>query len=199
MGSLSEAWWDVSAHGEARQFHGESPDPFKENKFSPIRGIPGCNHVGIIKTDMMHGWNLGIGGGLAAGAIVSMCKLKAWRGRSIQARLDWAYESFSTWCCEHGKSPSITSFDKQKFKLMKTLALHRFSMIFQKGWALSFGLRTAAFVEGPQRAHDVGLFCKWLGGFLQGFDMRNLASWPARLAGFQVLRLLLPMSSMWRF
>lgn len=78
--------------------------------------------MGIIKTDVLHSWNLGIGGDLAAGAIVSLARLKVFGGmRALQARLDAAYESFSAWCVINQKSPTTKSFEKKTFKLNVSL------------------------------------------------------------------------------
>ena len=77
----------------------------------------------IIKIDILHTWNLGIGGDLASSSLMSLAQMKLWGGRSIQARLDVAYESFSAWCAMNGKTANIKSFELGKFKMVTFLVL----------------------------------------------------------------------------
>lgn len=104
---------------------GETPDPFKRGEISPLRLIPGCASVTTIKTDVMHTFNLGFGGDLASSTIVLLGKLGVFEGRSLAARLDHAYDSFSLWCTTHHKTPSTKSFEKSRFHMKVTLGSHQ--------------------------------------------------------------------------
>jgi len=65
---------------------------------SPLRNIPGLNNPVVIKTDMLHTFNLGIGGDLASSGVVALAKMKLFQGRALQAQLDYAYDLFDEWC-----------------------------------------------------------------------------------------------------
>ena len=119
-----EEWWDLSSNGQARSFTGRVPDPFKKTPQSPLRSIPGGNGVETIKTDVMHVFNLGFGGDLASSTILALVRMKQiFAGRSIQNRLDHAYERYYSWCVEHKKTSSIPAFEQKKFKVTKFLVL----------------------------------------------------------------------------
>ena len=67
---LSQEWWDTSAEGQARSWHGEIPDPFKPHSRSPLLEIPGGGSPDICKPDILHVFNLGVGADMALGAII---------------------------------------------------------------------------------------------------------------------------------
>lgn len=69
----------------------------------------------------MHVWNLGIGGDLAASAIVALAQMKVFEGSNCPARLDAAYESFSTWCALNNKTANTKAFEKKTFKMKSLL------------------------------------------------------------------------------
>ena len=56
---------------------------------SPLRHIPGLNNPMVIKTDMLHTFNLGIGGDLASSGVVALAKMELFQVRSLQTRLDY--------------------------------------------------------------------------------------------------------------
>ena len=114
-----QAWWDVGPNSQLRTFSGPSPDPFKRDKYGPFRDIPGANHPGVIQPDIMHTYNLGFGKDLAASGIYLVADFFA--GRSRQAKLDQAYESFMHWCDRHCKTSSLKDFDLKKTLKMAEL------------------------------------------------------------------------------
>ena len=120
MYNLSQVWWDVSSTGQARTFEGEIPNPFKVSARSPFLDVPGVSATSI-KTDVMHTFNLGVGGDFSSSAIVALCKLNFFPGGSLQSRMDAAYEDFSSWCVLNNKTASTKSFEKKRFHMKSNL------------------------------------------------------------------------------
>ena len=147
----------MSANGEARSclFSDDLPSPFKAGEPSPLRSIPGGSDASIIKPDLLHNFNLGMGGDLWVSTLWGLCRMKVFEGRSIQARLDSAFESFETWCSWNRKTPHIKCFDAIKFKMTSIL----FFIIILKsflGWECSFG-PSAQFTTQPCKVlHGIG-------------------------------------------
>eukprot|EP00435_Cladocopium_sp_Y103_P051710 s473_g16.t1 len=144
--ALAQAWYDMRPdHCQARTWSGEPPDPFWHNRpRSPIRSIPGAASPTIARPDVLHCFNLGVGSDLAAGALIAMCRMKLFPGRSIQSRLDEAFDRFSGWCSANNKSAAIPCFELKKFKMSS--------------------LNT--WPKGPRKGHDTALLFKWLGSEL---------------------------------
>lgn len=114
----------MSSSGQARSFSGDNPNPYKQGMVSPIRMVPGAEKETCIKTDLMHTFNLGIGGDLSSSSIMLLCKLKMFDGRAIDTQLDHAFDSFSQWCRDNHKTPSTKSFEKKRFHMKKNLGLN---------------------------------------------------------------------------
>lgn len=110
--AATKEWWNVGASGQARTFEGEPPCPFKTDARSPFLDVPGGGTT-CIKTDLMHTFNLGVGGDLSASSIVALCNLGQFRGRGLPSRLDHAYETFACWCRLNKKTVSTKSFEKK--------------------------------------------------------------------------------------
>ena len=119
----TEEWWDFTAAGEARSCNpiNDLESPYKRGYPSPMRGIPGGDHPSIIKPDLMHNFNLGMGGDLAVSALYALCRMNAFGGGSIQVRLDSAFDKFETWCLWNEKSAKLKCFDAKKFNLQSNL------------------------------------------------------------------------------
>ena len=62
--------------------------PFKGGVPSPLRSVPGGDDPQIIKPDLMHNFNLGVGGDLAISTLVGMCRMGIFdeQGCAIQKR-----------------------------------------------------------------------------------------------------------------
>jgi hypothetical protein len=118
--AATKEWWNVGASGQARTFEGEPPCPFKTDARSPFLDVPGGGTT-CIKTDLMHTFNLGVGGDLSASSIVALCNLGQFRGRGLPSRLDHAYETFACWCRLNKKTVSTKSFEKKKFHMKSFL------------------------------------------------------------------------------
>ena len=114
-------WWNMTSSGQARTFSQEIPNPFKPGRVSPLREIPGGGMISTIKSDIMHIWNLGIGGDLSASTIVLLCEMGQFAGRGLPARMDSAFDAFMEWCMMNHKTPSTKSFEKSRFHMKKTL------------------------------------------------------------------------------
>lgn len=56
---------------------GPMESPFKGGVPSPWRSLPGGDDPQIIKHDLMHNFNLGVGGDLAVSTLVGMCRMGA--------------------------------------------------------------------------------------------------------------------------
>lgn len=116
-------WWDVSREGQLRTWAGGIPTPFKLNKVSPLRSIPGCDTPECIRPDLMHNFNMGVGGDLSASGLMAACRISIFgEDRRFQSRLDRAHDSFHEWCSQNRKTASIKSFELKKFKAKTTLA-----------------------------------------------------------------------------
>ena len=65
--SQEDEWWDLIASGLAWTFQEGDPmeSPFKSGVASPLRSVPGGDDPQIIKQDVLHNFNLGVGGDLA--------------------------------------------------------------------------------------------------------------------------------------
>lgn len=119
---FAQAWWDVGPSSQARTWTGAVDQVFK-NKVSPLRRVPGGNCVDSIRPDVMHVWSLGVGGDMASSTILLLADyLRVYPGRSLQARLDEAYEHFYTWCSSNKCTTSITEFSLKKFKIQTNLS-----------------------------------------------------------------------------
>lgn len=120
----AQAWYDMRPdHCQARTWSGEPPDPFWHDRpRSPIRSIPGAASPTIARPDVLHCFNLGVGSDLAAGALIAMCRMRLFPGRSIQSRLDEAFDRFSGWCSANNKSAAIPCFELKKFKMSSFLS-----------------------------------------------------------------------------
>lgn len=109
----SEDWWDVSSTGQLRTWQGRIPTPFKQNKVSPLRSVPGFETPDCIRPDLMHCFNIGIGGDLAASGLMASCRMSIFGEGSLDKRLDEAHDRFDTWCSQNKKTASIKSFEKK--------------------------------------------------------------------------------------
>lgn len=111
----------MNEDGQVRAWTGQAASPFKNKKTSALRSVPGGDLVGTIKPDLMHTFNLGFGQDLAAGGVLAVVRMGVWAGRSIDAKLALACESFDGWCVSHGKTSSVKSFELGKFKIKAPL------------------------------------------------------------------------------
>ncbi|CAK9029323.1 unnamed protein product [Durusdinium trenchii] len=143
-------WWNMTSSCEARDWRNAepAPHPYKAGTPSPLRSIPGGDRPSAIKPDLMHTFNIGIGGDFAFSAVITLCCLSFFDdyGSTIQKRLDCAYDRFAQWCFDNHKNAQIKSFELNKF--------HMTSL--------------KQYPRGTGRAHDTGLVCKWLNAELQG-------------------------------
>lgn len=137
----------------------------------------------------MHNFNLGFGGDLCASGLFTLCELKIFPGRKLQAWLDFAHDRFESWCGEHRKTPQVKSFDKKKFKYKTCLVLSfsikpflhiNMDIIYPPRPVLVFcgpgplePLRKKTFPQGTGRA----LLCKWLDWELDQLDLGDYDPW----------------------
>ena len=128
----------MSSSGQARTFDGVVPDPYKTGRMSPLRNIPGLNNPVVIKTDMLHTFNLGIGGDLASSGVVALAKMKLFQGRALQAQLDYAYDLFDEWCKINKKTPTTKAFEKGKFHMSTSHEPNSYVLVVALGF-LIFG------------------------------------------------------------
>ena len=71
----------------------------------------------MIQPDTMHCFNLGFGKDLAGSAVMLLCRLNVFQGRSIGAKLAAAYESFSNWCSRNEHTTFLKKFELKTFKI----------------------------------------------------------------------------------
>ena len=84
-------------------------------------------NFGLIFTQLCSG-NLRIGKDFTASAVVLLCKLKLYQGRSLNARLRAAFKSYMKWCSVNKKNTNILVFSKKAFK-MKSILLCIWNML----------------------------------------------------------------------
>ena len=107
----------MTADGQMRSWTAASPDPFKRNKRSPFRDVPGGDAPHRIQPDIMHCFNLGFGKDLAASGVLLLCRLHMIPGGSVQSRMDAAYQDFQAWCQANQKTSSLKKFELKTFKV----------------------------------------------------------------------------------
>ena len=61
--------------------------------------------------------HLRIGKDFTASAVVLLCKLGLYPGRSLDKRLYEAFKSYVEWCAQHGKNTSVRMFSRRDFKM----------------------------------------------------------------------------------
>ena len=81
-----------------------------------------------IRPDLMHCFNLGIGGDLASSGLLAACRMGLFcddvtDGKLRQSSLDAAYDKFDTWCSLNQKTSSVKSFELKKFHVKTMLVL----------------------------------------------------------------------------
>ena len=75
----------MTSTSEARNWMAENEveHPYKEScRPSPLRSIPGGDHVSMIKVDLMHSFHIGVGGDWANSTIVGLARMRVfgeWR------------------------------------------------------------------------------------------------------------------------
>ena len=152
----AQEWWDMSANGEARSslFNDNLPSPFKAGEPSPLRSIPGGSDASAIKPDLLHNFNLGMGGDMWVSTLWGLCRMKVFESRSIQARLDSAFDRFETWCSWNKNTPHIKCFDAIKFKM--TSILFCVLLFFSGGLECSFGPSTQFTTQPCKVLNGIG-------------------------------------------
>ena len=96
----------------------------KLDQYPPLRNlIPGGDNPFKIKFDIAHTHAIcGYGKDDLASCIVFLaCRVKLFGGRTIEVQLDHAFQAFKTDCIQHGKTTSITGFDKEELKIKSYL------------------------------------------------------------------------------
>lgn len=189
----SQEWWNMSPEGQARSWNAAVPDPFKPGPRSPLLEIPGGGSANICKPDILHVFNLGVGADLACGAIIAIYRMGLWKGSSVKAALNNAYDRFRDWCRRNRKSPFIKHFDLMKFH-MTSLPSWIFSndlgpsswKIFPEyrvAWCFGFKFGSVWYVRlqswptGGGKAHDTALLCKWLDSELSMAEKDSVVPW----------------------
>lgn len=126
----------------------------------------------MVKPDLMHVFNIGIGGDMAASCLIALCHMKLFGHHSVRSlpkRMDEAYLCFDAWCSKHGHCPRIKDFELKTFKVQSLLDLDywpficNFPTLCGINCLLPAHPRLASsFPKGTGRAHDTALLCKWL-------------------------------------
>lgn len=113
-----QEWWDVGVSNPVRSWHCAcGPNPFKKNEGNPLRSVIGLNAPHRVRPDQMHVFAYGYGKDFSASSVVLACRLGVFPGRSLQARMDSAFDAFKQWCTWKKKSTSLASFDHKVFKM----------------------------------------------------------------------------------
>ena len=102
--------------------------------------------------------SLRIGKDFTASAVVLLCKLKLYQGRSLNARLRAAFKSYMKWCSVNKKNTNILVFSKKAFKMKSTLLCI---------WKMLYGLHGAwgsCYFCGPLCQEQFLSYSNWRQG-----------------------------------
>ena len=184
MFKLTQDWWDVSRQGEVRTWSGPIPSPFKVNKVSPLRSIPGCDTPDCIRPDLMHCFNIGIGGDLTSSGLFAACQMGLFRddpwGKVTDKSLDRAHDLFWYLVSFQQENGFHQIFWEEALQSQDESwwGLCTLGVLFFRPWPplkphfrFSTGPpRKYDFPQGTGRAHDTALVCKWLAWQLNQLD-----------------------------
>ena len=82
----------------------------------------------------MHTYSIGWGKDMVASSVILLSQMGVWGdGRSLQAKLDNAFQKFRGFCKASGKSTSLTCFTLKTFKVKKCLAYN--ARLYSEGLA----------------------------------------------------------------
>ena len=114
-------WWDVGPSSQVHEWHGpEGRSPFKTNEGKYLRTVIGLDSPHRVRADLMHVYAYGYGKDFAASSVMLACRMKLFRGRSMQARVDSAFDLFKQWCTNRKESTSLSNFSPKVFKMGQT-------------------------------------------------------------------------------
>ncbi|CAE7260040.1 Khdc3 [Symbiodinium sp. CCMP2592] len=116
---LRKEWYDVSRSTMERAHEDANEDPFKTGDPSPLRRLATiADDAATIRVDPAHTYAIqGWGKDLCSSSLLLLVRFKVLPGRSLEAALDFGYELFRQYCSDHGKTTSITHFNKQTLKI----------------------------------------------------------------------------------
>ena len=101
--------------------NGEMDSPFKTLR-SPLRDLPSGDTPHWIAPDPAHTYAIGWGKDFVASSILLMVHMGLFGATgSLQKKLDTAFGLFKTWCREHHKTTSLTTFSMKVFKIQSSL------------------------------------------------------------------------------
>lgn len=84
--------------------------------------IPGSHLPKYIQLDYVHAWHLGYGEDACASSVVLLAHLGHFgQARSLDEKLEVAYQRFDHWCKTNKRTTSIGSFSKQAFGMGQCL------------------------------------------------------------------------------
>ena len=93
-------------------------DPFKPERFSPLRRLPTGSEAHYIRIDPAHTYAIeGIGKSYLASCIVVMARMNLFGNGNIGDKLGEAYTRFSKFCEKTKRQTSVQSFDHGSLKL----------------------------------------------------------------------------------
>ena len=79
--------------------------------------VPGLDSPSRVRTDLAHTWAIGVGKEFCASALLTMCDMNLFPGRSLDTKLENAYDDFRQWCFGSHESCKITEFSKKTLKI----------------------------------------------------------------------------------
>ena len=114
----------------------QNPSPFKSGRKAALRGINGGDNPQKVKIDIAHTYAIGgFGKDFVASSVVFLSVHCAAFGEAkYEEQLEWAWQSFRTWCVENKKTTSITSFGKTDLKIISFLNLKKESLPPVSSW-----------------------------------------------------------------
>ena len=111
-------WWNVGLSSRVRRWqHPEGSCPFKRHEGKFLRNVFGLDSPERVRPDQMHIYAYGYGKDFAASSVVLASRLGLFPGRSMQSRMDTAFDAFKQWCVYKKKSTSLSGFTPKAFKM----------------------------------------------------------------------------------
>lgn len=123
---IPKDWHNLSASGSVRSWlrNAVAASPFHPGRVAPIRNLIGFDSPERICIDVAHTYAIaGYGKDeLASTLILLAVHCQVWGAAGpYENQLERAYESFSNWCGENGKTTKILDFGKKELKILSLL------------------------------------------------------------------------------
>ena len=100
-----------------------------------------------------------------------MCDMGLFKGRSLEAKLEYAYAHFRQWCHATHQSCKINEFSKKQLKIPTGQLDRVLGVLFAR-------VRRSMYPVLGGQGHDCIVVHKWLSVVLHEFDLNDLVPCP---------------------